>query len=86
MLHNQTIKIRERWPRGNEFISQSEGQGVQPFRSAHLGMCLKTGSLGRPNPCEEIRVDDKIIEKCLRSETLHSSRLTSIWCMVAQAP
>ena len=37
--------------------------GVKPLSSAHLGMCLKTCSPGRPKPCEEKWVDDYIIEK-----------------------
>ena len=36
------------------------------LRSAHLGMCLKTCSPGRPKPCEEIWVDDLKIAFAVR--------------------
>ena len=45
-------------------------------------MSLKTWSSGRPKPCEEIWVDDLIIEKCLRSEIRDLAGLPWYGCYV----
>ena len=77
-------QCKDRWPRGKGVNLVTRRSGVQPLRSAHLGMCLETCSPGRPKPCEELWVDDRIIEKCLRSETWRL--LAYIGMVVAQAP